>query len=306
MSIKHATAVDTIGMQIDLDNERTQIETLHGLLDFMKECRLYIETSTVEKKYLLYAHKQTIATVTTGSFNTGSYINNEFSTKYYIAIKFAGLKRHKENIDNASHDILLTICAYLNVRGIRFKLTELDICIDIECAYENILAVCTKKSPKTHYHALTDDQVYVTTSYIEKIEKQKRDKAVLRAYTYDKSNKEKLSNKITRFEIKLQAKYFNKYGFSIEAIQKAFDRYHVMYFKDVAEKEKKIEKYQSYQHVYKREINALGFANYRLLPDMGYIEHFIYNILSVGTVYDFNIYNYRPHNTVRQNNSYTP
>ena len=306
MSIKYTTTIDTIGMQIDLDNEHTQIEVLYRLLDFMKECNFYVREVKVEEKYLLYAHNKIIATVSTGLFNTGSYINNEFRTKYYVGIKFAGLMKYKENVDNASNGILLAICAYLNSRSIIFKLTELDVCIDVECAYENILAVCTKKSPKTHYHALTDDQVYATTSYIEKIEPQKRDKAVLRAYTYNKSHKEKLSNKITRFEIKLQPKYFSKYGFSIDNIQKAFDRYYVMYFNDIEEKERKIEKYQSYQHVYKREINALGFDNYRLHADMDYIEHFIYTIHSVGTVYDFSTYIHSEliNTIVRSNNSY--
>ncbi len=86
----------------------------------------------------------------------------------------------------------------------------------------------------------------------------KQDKALLRSYVYDKGAKEGLCAPITRFELKLQSKYFSKYGFRIDNIQKALNRYHVMYFPDIADKCKKIEEYRSYKRVYKRERERLG------------------------------------------------
>lgn len=294
--MKVITAIDTIGIQIDCNNAHTQREILQSILGFiMMTNSLYVDhkdylvgINTTRREYFIYSNKITVATINTGVFRSGSHDNNDYAMKYYINIKFAGLKKYNKTLDKASHNCLLMICAYLNTRGIGFKLTELDVCIDAECAYDNILAVCSKKSPKTHYHELIDDQVYATTTYIEKIVAQKRDKAVLRAYTYDKSHKEKLSNKITRFEVKLQPKYFNKYGFSIKAIEKALNRYHVMFFENTEEKYSKIEAYDRYKRVQKRELKRLEFNDYRLYADMGYIENFINLILTVNNL---NIYN---------------
>ncbi len=294
--MKVITAIDTIGIQIDCNNAYIQREILQSILGFtMMTNSLYVDhkdypvgMNTTRREYFIYSNNITVATINTGVFRAGSHANNDYAMKYYINIKFAGLKKYNDVLDASSHNCLLMICAYLNTRGIVFKLTELDVCIDAECAYENILAVCTKKSPKTHYHELIDDQVYATTTYIEKIVAQKRDKAVLRAYTYDKSHKEKLSSKITRFEVKLQPKYFNKYGFSIKAIEKALNRYHVMFFENIEEKHSKIEAYDRYKSVQKRELKRLKFNNYRLYADMGYIETFINLILTVN---DYNIYN---------------
>jgi len=119
------------------------------------------------------------------------------------------------------------------------------------------------------------------TTYIEKIERNKLTKAVLRAYTYDKRHKELLPYDITRFEIKLQAKYFNKHGFSIESIEKTLDRYHVMYFENLLEKYTIMTIYDKYKTVQKREICRLGLEQYRIYADMDYISDFIDLILNV-------------------------
>lgn len=307
--MRHTTTIDTIGIQLDLNDECQQREILDGLFSFIIGTNsFYVEykdyhvgISTIRREHFIYANNNTIATINTGVFRAGSAVKNDFSMKYYISIKFAGLKSYNEVLDASSYNFLLMICAYLNKRGIAFKLTELDICIDVECEFEHMLAICTKKSPKTQYYGLDESQIYDTTSYIEKITKKKLNKAVLRAYTYDKSFKEGLDSSITRFEVKLQAKYFNKYGFSIASMAKALDRYYVMYFEDMEEKDSKIEAYNGYQTVRKREISRLGLDNYRLHADIGCIEHFIYTIQSVGTMYD---YTQSDINTTTQNNSY--
>ena len=76
--------------------------------------------------------------------------------------------------------------------------------------------------------------------------------------------------------------YFNTYGFNIEAIEKALDRYYVMYFEDIAEKNFVIEEYNRYQTVRKREFKKLRFNDYRLYADMSYIKDFINDICTVN------------------------
>jgi hypothetical protein len=287
--MNYKTEIDTIAIQIDCNYAEQQREILDGLLRFTTGLSLFIGhkdsivgINMIRREHYIYANNTTVATINTGVFRAGSYIQNNYAMKYYINIKFAGLKTYNEILDKASHDYLLKICAFLNTRGIAFKLTELDVCIDSECAFDNILAICTKKSPKTKYNKLTDTQMYNSTTYIEDITAKKYSKAVLRAYTYDKRYKEKLSYDLTRFEIKLQPKYFNKYGFSVASIEKALDRYHVMYFESVEYKNEIITSYSAYKTVRKREIKKLKFNEYRLLPDMQYINNFIYQLQNIN------------------------
>jgi hypothetical protein len=290
--MNYTTTIDTVGIQIDFDNHHKQRDILNQLLDFIiKYESIYLEYKEyrieylTRREYYIYNNSTIIATINTGSYRTGSYLDNSYKNIFYISIKFAGLKRYNTILDQVSNDCLENICSFFNRNGIVFKLTELDVCIDIESAFENVLAICTKRTPKTKYYRLTDRQAYDSTSYIEKIAKRKLKKAVLRAYTYNKSLKENLDNNITRFELKLQPKYFNSRGVSVESIQKALDRYHVMYFRDLSTKYSIINAYNSYKIVRKREIKKLRLDDYRLLPNMEYIKYFIDNLF---TIYRYN------------------
>ena len=291
--INYTTEIDTIGLQIDLATDQIQRETLLELLNYISKMpsvyigqQEHLIASNINRiEHILYCNNTTLATISTGTFKARR--GAHFITMFYITIKFAGLKTYHDQADRASYESLLRVCAYFNAKNIPFKFTELDLCIDIACPYDHVLAVCTKKSPKTHYYGLVDSQVYTSTTYIEQIQAKKRDKAVLRAYTYDKSLKENLSYAMTRFEVKLQPKYFNKHGFSMPSIEKVLARYHLMYFDNLQEKYEIIEAYNNYQHVRKREIRRLNFEKYRLYANMHYIENFIHRLLTVD---EYDIY----------------
>lgn len=291
--MQHNTEIDTVGIQIDCNNSYEQGEVLNGLLGFiLKIDTLYLgnkrykpnkQLDFTKTEYCLYHGRALIATIKTGTYRAKSHFGNSYIIKYFLSVKFAGLKRYNNKLDRVSFLSLVRVTAYLNDREIPFKFTELDICIDVPCKFYHILAICTKKSPKTNYYGLTDIQKYHgETTWIENIDTTKRDKAVLRAYAYDKRYKERLKYDITRFELKLQPKYFNKYGFSLRSIVKALDRYHVMYFKNLEDKHCKISAYNSYGIIRKREIQRLGFDKHRLLPDIRYIKHFLDTIQDVS------------------------
>ena len=283
--MEHSTTVDTVGIRIEVNSDFEQREIQNEILNYIRDTRgIYISCKNYfygkgehdfSREYFIHCINTTIATIYTGFFTKINHTTKQFQKKFYINIKFAGLKRYDKAIDKASLDCLLRVCAYLNTRGIPFYLTELDVCIDVKCAFEHLLSVCVRRSPKTKYYGLRDSQKYNNTTYLEKIEKEKLDRAVLRAYAYDKSYKEDLDYALTRFELKLQPKYFNKYGFYIKAIEKAINRYYVMYFDSLDIKNSKIDKYNSYKNPKKREIERLGFEDYRIYADMNYIEDFI-------------------------------
>lgn len=279
------TAIDTVGLQIDLTDAHMQREALRDIIRFICETSNVYADGCSFGEYksgsAIYYKSTKLAEIYTGSFRSGTKING-YVLQYYIAIKFAGLKRYDDDIDMVSEELLFDICVYLNDERLPYKLTELDVCIDIPCPLSNVLSVCTRKSPKTLYHELSDPQPYDTTIYIEKLSKHQRKTAVLRAYTYDKASKERLPYELTRFELKLQSKFFNKYGFSLDAILKALNRYHVMYYYDDFEKRNVVNAYDSYAVVKHREVKRMQFEKRRLYPDSGYLDEFMNRIKPVS------------------------
>lgn len=282
----YTTEIDTIALQIDCNDDNNQREILTGLLNYTREIfNHYIDPvhyyvgfdKRIEHK--IYCNNRTIV-----SFKTGYTHNN-----YYISIKFAGLKSYDYTADKISSDYLFVIAAYLNSRHIIWKLSELDIAIDIaNVNFENILAVCTTKTSRTKYHTLGEVQLYDgETTWIEKFETvDTKNFAIKRAYLYNKTIKERkqgnvLNFDLQRFEIKLQPNYWNKYHFNIEMIANTLDMYHLMYFDRVTEKNDLINRYNSYQSVKKREIERMGFERYRLHFNMESINNFIFMLLFV-------------------------
>lgn len=295
--MEYETHIDTVTVQIDCDNSFMQQMLLKELLGYINTFGLYTgskdvnenkSTDIIKIEYSLYAYNRSLLTLNTGSFST--LINGNYTIKHYVSVKFAGLKSYNEIADQKSNDILVLICAYLNSNRIVFKFTELDVALDAKVSFEHMLALCTKKSPKTSYWKVGEPQTYENeTTYIEKIEESKRNKSILRSYLYDKGHKEGLSYNVTRFEIKLQSAFFNKYGFDINPIQNALHRYHVMYFEDLGLKNSKIDAYNNYQKPQKREIQRLGFEEYRLYPNIDYIVSFIDYLLNIYFYPDFGI-----------------
>lgn len=222
----------------------------------------------------------TIAKIHTGFFTTVK--EGKVYPKFYINITFAGLKRYNDIADYVSNDCLMKICAFLNRSAIRYKLTEMDVCIDIECPFEHMMAFCVKKSPKTKYYAFEDRQAYKQTQYIEKISSEKVGSSVLRAYYYDKRAKESLPYYLTRFELKLQNKYFNKYGVSVESIQKALNRYYVLHFKNTFDKYVMMDIYRSQPFIRSKQALKLGFEPYRIYPDIMAIKHYLDQMFNAG------------------------
>jgi len=295
--MNYDTVIDTVRLQSDFNTALQQREVLDALISILAASGiLYIQQKNYptnayshffKRDYFIYSHSTTIATITTGSFSERINGLAGYTQKYYISVKLAGLFRYDEKVDFISHYCLLKICAFFNTRNIAFKLSELDVCVDAECTFHHLLALCVKKSPKTDYYRPSDMQAYTNTTYIEKIPSKNLEKAVLRAYTYDKSLKERLSRHITRFELKLQPKYFHKYNFDIASIEKALSRYYVMYFKNSYEKTRTIETYEKYKLFRKREIDRLNLEKYRLHPDITKIKSFLEQLLSIN---DFDVW----------------
>jgi hypothetical protein len=196
---------------------------------------------------------------------------------YYITVSFYGLKSHIGILDNLSIGCLFAVCGILNTFNINYVFTELDVCLDISAKIDNVLAICTTKLPRTEYHLVNNSFYSGDTVYIEKISKDKISYNSQRAYVYNKAKKENLNYPLTRFELKLQKSFF-KNELDFETIVNALNRYTVMYFPNIYEKNMIADKYNSYSRVSKRDTVRMGLERHRLRPDVVKIERFINNL----------------------------
>lgn len=289
--MKYLTTIDTVSLQIDTHDEVARNFIADEILGLLHTRKLFIAekehnnnlySNFFIREYEIYSLNVVLASIRMGSFSMRNPGNSTVTTTYYIAIEFAGLKRYHEQLDAMSNKTLLSVCAYLNSRSIFYKLTGLDICIDLQMKFENVLALCTKRSPKTSYYTTNESQRYETTNYIEKIADRHKDEVLQRAYLYDKSFKEGLPYVLTRFELKLQQKFFNKYRDAlVYSIYKALEKYHVMYVPVKKERQYLREEYDNHPILRDRDIKRIGFDSYRCHFDITAINSFILRIFSI-------------------------
>lgn len=284
---QHETHIDTVAVQMDFEkaeDQRNKLSLLNlwittrglGKLEQDKSSKFII-------KYDVYFGGTIIFTIHSGFTSKADSITGEKGL-YYIRIRFAGLKSYIQRQDEASFNALLTICAWLNTTRTKYRMVELDVAIDTHCSFDNILAICVNKSGKTTYNEIGHKQYYkgIPTTYIEKYgNEQEANDAVVRSYVYDKSFKEGLiSSKITRFELKLQNRFFLRYGFNTQSIINAMNKYYVMYFEYVKMKNQYIDLFNNFK-ITPKNIEILGLSKYRLHVNENIIKEFIRQVESV-------------------------
>lgn len=283
--MKHTTVIDTVGIQINCNAHNIQVETVKGLLSFIddieslhihyKDYPRNIATTMTTRVYFINHKRRTVAKIST---NTYTNKNTMYQTVYYIKVKFAGLQSYSDISDKASKEFLYGMCDYLNRRKIEFKLTELDIAIDIPCDFKQMMVICTKKAPRTLYYEHFKAQAYARTFYVERLNKVQFKRATRRAYIYDKGYKEKLGKPLSRFELKLQSLFFRNKTDLLKAIEKTLDKYHVLYFKNRDKAKTILRGYYTSRGTARERIKKSGLGRYRLEPDIKVIEDFLKQI----------------------------
>jgi len=257
------TYVDTLGIRCVCDSKYQRDSLFNTLIGFLMEKNMvgikYDKDRSNEYYQVtkLLKGNTKLATVAKGYFKND---NNKYNPDYYyININFYGLKRYNKTKDEVSMFLVRSITAFLNTYNIDFIITELDIAMDIESKIDSILAVCINRSPNVEYYQLGDTdgngeviQQNKGTYYMEKYQSHiKKMYAMIRAYLYDKRFKEMtkyhkdIGFDLTRFEVKLQKRFFVKNEFGFTSIYKALKKYAVLEFEDIKQKEQLIQKLNS-------------------------------------------------------------
>lgn len=285
---QHETHIDTVAFQMDFEKAEDQRRKLSLLCQWVTIRELgklkQDESSKIIIKYDVYFGGTIIFTIHSGFTSKIDGLTSESEGLYYIRIRFAGLKSHKQKQDEASFNALINICGFLNTTSTRFRMVELDVAIDTHCSFDNILAICVKKSGKTTYNEIGHKQYYkgIPTTYIEKYGKeQEANDAVVRSYVYDKSSKEGLiGSKITRFEHKLQNRFFLRYGFNNQSIINAMNKYYVMYFESLDKKSQYVSFLNNFRSTSK-DMEIFGLDSFRLFVDENVVKEFIRQVEAV-------------------------
>lgn len=283
--IPYHTTIDTIAFQINCGRDNfIQREIKDEYTDYLQRTfNSYVDSveystgfdTRIEHK--IYCNNRTVLSIQTG------YSNHNF----YIKILVAGLSTYDYTVDKTSQEYLWATVAYLRSNDLNFSMAVLDIAIDVpHVNFEHLLAICTTKTSGTLYHALQEPQLYENeTHYVEKFENEAaKHTATKRAYLYNKTIKElkkhnhNIGYELQRFEVKLQSNFFNRYGLDMAAIEQALSKYHFLYFENITDKYNIINRYCNYSIVTKREIERMGLNQFRLYPNLEYINNFLYYI----------------------------
>lgn len=277
--LDYHTGLDKLGSKIEFDNAVEQRETLDELSQYILKKYKSVYFKETEglffNKYYFYHNRKTIFGIVTGCYKKKNPKATGYYLQYYINITFSGLKRYDEKLDEITKDVLYSVYAFLHTKEILYTNTAADIYLDIKAPLKNIVSLCIKKAPSVKYNKPNEEQEKININYVEKVSPTNYNKTALRGYWYNKGKRAQLKYNLTRFELKLQPKYFYRYGFSLEAMEKALDRYYVLFFQNIDEKQQKIDKYSNYKYVAKRELKKLEFDKYKLKFDIVAIKKFL-------------------------------
>ena len=276
--VTYSTEVDTVSIQINCSSleEQQGIRFMVGRA-ITEYNRVYLKDNDFTKEREILFNNNRLGAIRLGINPLWNKFTRQYDMNYYIAVSFYGLKSHIEILDNLSNGCLFAVCGILNTFSIEYVFTELDVCLDMNTKIDNVLAICTSKLPRTEYHFVNNSFYNGDSVYIEKFTKDKLNYYSQRAYVYNKAKKENLKFPLTRFELKLQKSFF-KNDLDLETIVNALNRYTVMYFQNIYEKNMIVDKYNSYSRISRRDIERMGLEKYKLKPDVVKIERFIENL----------------------------
>lgn len=276
--VTYSTEVDTVSIQINCSSleEQQGIRFMVGRA-ITEYNRVYLKDNDFTKEREILFNNNRLGAIRLGINPLWNKFTRQYDMNYYIAVSFYGLKSHIEILDNLSNGCLFAVCGILNTFSIEYVFTELDVCLDMNTKIDNVLAICTSKLPRTEYHFVNNSFYNGDSVYIEKFTKDKLNYYSQRAYVYNKAKKENLKFPLTRFELKLQKSFF-KNDLDFETIVNSLNRYMVMFFPNIYEKNMIVDRYNSYSRISRRDIERMGLERYRLKPDVIKIERFIDNL----------------------------
>jgi len=283
--IQSTLYIDTLKIQVEFYNSKDQQTVTNDICSALQTSYPFLYKSN-ERIYYINTHKFYTAGRKILEITTGCHTVNK-RTIYYTTIEVAGLKSYDDKMDSIYHNCLIRAVAYLNTNGLDFSYTGIDVAVDILSPYKYVYAFCNKKAARISYYMIDEYQPYLTTHYIERYNHTHKH-VMKRAQYYDKTVKEKhLEYAVTRFELKLQSRFFSRNEYSYGMLDTELDRYHILHFPTIREKDDALALYKANEKsIRRRDLHKLGLDKYRIVPDTNGVEDFL---LELYNVYEHNL-----------------
>ena len=287
--IPFSVHLDNIKLQVEFYNTQEQQIVVNEVINALCSTYSYLHpeyniNTNFNGLYVhgIYTGRTKVLEIKSGNYFIKNNSNNTMIPIYYVSIDIAGLHQYSEK-DKIGNDCLMRTVAYFNSNAIPFSYSGLDVCVDIQCNFNNTYGFCNMKSArKNNYYKVYESQPYRTTLYIEKYNNT-HNHVMKRTQLYDKGAKnEYIDYPLTRFELKLQSKLFSRYPFESGMLQKQLDKYHILYFPTLQEKDAALSLYAQHEDsIRRRDLHKLGLDKYRIFPDTSEIEWFLFTLYNV-------------------------
>ena len=288
------TGLDRIKLRVEFFDSNEQSEFIIGLKSLLSDSieKIYFKDNSKNNSLFIngYYQRNKYLSIVSSCYSKSKCINKkkDIVTIFSVTVEFAGLKSYNYKKDNLMNKYLMMVISYLNLNFINFEVIGLDLFVDVDKPFENMFAFCNKKVGKVKYYKTLEKQYHFGTHYIEKFNNTHKN-VMRRAYLYDKSLKEKLLFPITRFELKIQTRFFNrnkidnffdKKIFYTNLLNRLIESYHILYFRSIAVKKKELASYAFLEdNIRRRDIYKLFLNHYRIIPDISNVVDDLLNLL---------------------------
>jgi hypothetical protein len=288
------TGLDRIKLRVEFFDSNEQSEFIIGLKSLLSDSieKIYFKDNSKNNSLFIngYYQRNKYLSIVSSCYSKSKFINKkkDIVTIFSVTVEFAGLKSYNYKKDNLMNKYLMMVISYLNLNFINFEVIGLDLFVDVDKPFENMFAFCNKKVGKVKYYKTLEKQYHFGTHYIEKFNNTHKN-VMRRAYLYDKSLKENLFLTITRFELKIQTRFFNrnkidnffdKKIFYTNLLNRLIESYHILYFRSIAVKKNELASYAFLEdNIRRRDIYKLFLNHYRIIPDISNVVDDLLNLL---------------------------
>ncbi|WP_418185467.1 hypothetical protein ACNSOS_00215 [Aliarcobacter vitoriensis] len=288
------TGLDRIKLRVEFFDLKEQSEIITALKSLLSDGieKMYFKDTFNNNSLFIngYYQKNKYLSIIGSSYNKSIFIKKKKNIVpiFSVTVEFAGLKSYNYKKDNLMNKYLMKVISYLNLNFINFEVIGLDLFVDVDKPFKNMFAFCNKKVGKVKYYKTLEKQYNIGTHYIEKFNNTHKN-VMKRAYLYDKSLKENLLLPITRFELKIQTRFFNrnkiddlfdKKIFYTNLLNRLIESYHILYFRSIIVKNIELDSYAFFEDTMRRrDIYKLFLNNYRIIPDISNVVDDLINLL---------------------------
>ena len=288
------TGLDRIKLRVEFFDSNEQSEFIIALKSLLSDSieKIYFKDNSQNNSLFIngYYQRNKYLSIVSSCYSKSMFINRKKNLVpiFSVTVEFAGLKSYNDKKDILMNKYLMKVISYLNFNLINFEIIGLDLFVDVDKPFKNMFAFCNKKVGKVKYYKTLEKQYHFGTHYIEKFNNTHKN-VMRRAYLYDKSLKEKLLFPITRFELKIQTRFFNrnkidnffdKKIFYTNLLNRLIESYHILYFRSIAIKNLELASYAFLEdNIRRRDIYKLFLNHYRIIPDISNVVDDLLNLL---------------------------